>query len=145
MERFITHMFWAYGDLSNLEKICISSFVSQNYSLNLWTYGGISNTPAGVIVRDAREILPEEMVFLNGRGSYASFSDLFRYAVLNKIGGLYADTDVIALQPESTLPENPFLVTEKLQIKKTIKNIVKIKLGLLDQCKIGRASCRERV
>jgi len=108
-------MFWAYGNLSNLEKICCSSFVSQGYELNLWTYGDMSNAPIGVKLKDAREILPEDTLFLNSMGSYAGFSDLFRYAVLNSVGGLYSDTDVIALKPPSILPENPFLVTEKIQ------------------------------
>ncbi len=115
MKNILAHMFWAYGDLSNLERICCTSFHRQGYELNLWTYGKISNAPMGVALRDAREILPEESVFLNAVGSYAGFSDLFRYAVLNTLGGLYADTDVIALKPASALPEVPFLVTERVR------------------------------
>jgi hypothetical protein len=108
-----THMFWAYGDLSNLERLCCASFVSHGYDLNLWSYGHIRNAPPGVVLKDAREILGEEFVFLNAWGSYAGFSDLFRYAVLNKVGGLYADTDVIALEPPRQLPDQAFLCTER--------------------------------
>jgi hypothetical protein len=40
-----THMFWAFGDISKLEIICLRSFLDRQYSLNLWTYGDIANAP----------------------------------------------------------------------------------------------------
>jgi hypothetical protein len=115
------HLFWAYGKLSKLEQLSLISFVKQGYEVNLWTYGDMPNPPKGVLVKDAREILPESNVFLNQRGSYAGFSDLFRYAVITSIGGLYADTDCIALKPASELPNEAFLVTERAGQKKTLK------------------------
>jgi Glycosyltransferase sugar-binding region containing DXD motif len=105
------HMFWAYGDLSNLERLCISSFITKGYIVNLWTYGKISNAPAGVLLKDANKFIPESRIFLNKSNSYVSFSDLFRYKVLNEVGGLYADTDVIALVSPDYFTE-PLLVTE---------------------------------
>jgi hypothetical protein len=107
------HMFWAYGDLSKVERICTSSFLKNGYTLHLWTYGQISNAPIGAIIRDAREVIPENRVFLNREGSYASFADLFRYKVLNELGGIYADTDVVAMTPFANLQKTPFLVTER--------------------------------
>ena len=109
----LTHLFWARGRLSQLEQVCMTSFVRQGYDPQLWTYDGVDNAPAGVRVCDAREILPESALFLNRRGSYAGFSDLFRYTVLHARGGLYSDTDVVALQPPSALPAGPFVVTER--------------------------------
>ena len=106
------HMFWAYGALSQIEKLAVSSFLANGYAVTVWSYDHIPNVPSEAVLRDAREILPESAVFLNRRGSYAGFSDLFRYAVLRQLGGLYADTDVIALQPSSTLSPRPFLVLE---------------------------------
>ncbi len=47
-------------------------------------------------------------------GSYASFSDLFRFALLSKVGGLWADTDVVALAKADDLEDEKFLVTERL-------------------------------
>ena len=98
----LTHLFWARGPLSQLERLCIGSFVRQGYATQLWTYGGLDNAPAGAVLRDARDVLPESALFLNRRGSYAGFSDLFRYTVLHRHGGLYSDTDVVAL-PEAPL------------------------------------------
>lgn len=131
------HLFWAYGKLSKLETLSITSFVKQGYEVNLWTYGDMPNAPKGSIVKDAREILDEKYVFLNQRGSYAGFSDLFRYAVLSSIGGLYSDTDVIALKPASELPTEPFLVTERAGQKKNLKNFIRRLLKLEKQDRIN--------
>jgi hypothetical protein len=59
------HLFWAYGKLSKLEELSLISFVKQGYEVNLWTYGDMPNPPKGVFVKDARDILPENAVFLN--------------------------------------------------------------------------------
>lgn len=107
------HMLWVRGALSQLEALCIASFVSKGYRVRLWTYGGVSNPPHGIDLCDARDVLPEESLFLNQLGSYAGFSDLFRYAVLRQHGGMYADVDVIAIMPADQLPGVPFLVTER--------------------------------
>src|SRR5262249_34151197 len=52
------------------------------------------------------------LFFALPNGSCAPFSDFFRYAVLNAIGGLWADTDVIAAKPLREYSAQPFLVTE---------------------------------
>jgi len=105
------HMLWVFGNLSKIEILCCKSFVKNGYNTILWTYGDITNAPEGVTVKDAREVLPEDKLFLT-KGSYANFSDLFRYAVLQKFGGLWADTDVIAIKPADELPKEKFLVVE---------------------------------
>ncbi len=91
----------------------MNSFRSNGFELNVWTYGDNEISIEGVETRDAREIIPESLLFLNRAGSYAGFSDLFRYAVLCSKGGLYVDTDVVALKPATLLPQGPFLVTER--------------------------------
>lgn len=108
--KFETHMFWAYGGLSNVERLCLNSFVENGFAVSLWTYGQIGNAPEGVRVRDAREVLPEDRVFLYENGSYAGFADLFRYTVLSRFGGLYADTDIVCLTTPDQLGSEPFLV-----------------------------------
>lgn len=110
-----THMFWAYGGFSKMEMICANSFIANSYDLHIWTYGDSTSFPYKAKIMNARDILPESKIFLNRMGSYAGFSDLFRYSVLNKIGGLYADTDVVALKHASLLPTDKFLVTESTQ------------------------------
>lgn len=106
-------MLWVYGNFSNLEKIAASSFIKHGYQLTLWTYGDISNAPAAVTIKSAAEVVPESMYFTLPNGSCAPFSDLFRYAVLSKHGGMWVDTDVVAIQPLKNFSAQPFLVTER--------------------------------
>jgi hypothetical protein len=120
-------MLWVYGAFSKMEKICSNSFVQNKYNLNIWSYGGLDNAPLGAYVRDAREIIPENSIFKGRSGSYAQFSDLFRYAVLCAKGGLWADTDVVCLKA-GLLADRPFLVTERDQTPK-IKKYLKTLLG----------------
>jgi hypothetical protein len=130
--QFQTHMFWAYGNFSNLEKISAKSFLKNGFQLNIWTYGDISNAPSGATIKNAREILPEALFFQIPNGSCAPFSDFFRYAVLNKVGGLWVDTDVIALKPLELMAE-PFLVTERGKVgsvKKLLKEILRRRVAL---------------
>lgn len=110
------HMFWAYGELSKLERLAAISFVANGFRLKLWSYSEISNVPPGVELCDARRIIPESRVFTYHGGSYAGFADVFRYSVLSLEGGLWADTDVICLAPAcavKALGENGFIVTER--------------------------------
>lgn len=91
------HMFWAYGQLSKLEIISINSFLKNDFKLNVWSYDPHLILPTGAQWRDASEIIPENLVFKYKNGSYAGIADLFRYAVLNKLGGMWSDTDVVCL------------------------------------------------
>ncbi|MBC7489894.1 MAG: hypothetical protein H7240_07930 [Glaciimonas sp.] len=121
------HMFWAYGNLSKLEILCAKSFIQSGYDLLFWSYEKINNLPEGAILRDAGEILPEHRVFKYQNGSYAGFADLFRYAVLCKEGGLWADTDVICLLPMNTLQKSSidsFVVMEETEQGQQLNNNV---------------------
>ncbi len=96
--------YWGDGPLTQLERICLSSFVQNGARYNLYAYDEPSGVPEGITVRDASEILPEERVFrypagtLN-EGSLSGFSNLFRYTLLQHNGGWWVDTDVCCLRP----------------------------------------------
>jgi mannosyltransferase OCH1-like enzyme len=98
---------WIGSKLSNVEMLCIYSFLKNGHSFVLWTYDTIENNlPADVIVKDASEIIPREKVFFykntnqfgHGKGSYAGFSDIFRYKLLLEYGGWWTDMDVTCLK-----------------------------------------------
>jgi hypothetical protein len=128
---FATHTFWAAGKLTKIERICLGSLVKNGHNLIVWSYEDLQNLPAGATPGDAREILPESSFFALPNGSCAPFSDYFRYTVLNTAGGLWVDTDVIALRPTSALNwETPFLVTERLPtpfVSGLVKRVLKKK------------------
>ncbi len=94
---------WIGATLSTMERLSIASFLAQGHPFHLYTYGELQNVPAGTTLLDARSILPEAEIFVYtrgiGKGSYAAFSDLFRYAALLDRGGWWVDLDVVALRP----------------------------------------------
>lgn len=99
---------WIDGNLSELELLTIFSFHNNGYRFVLWTYDIHSiNAPKQAILKDANEIIPKEDVFVytnknkfgHGKGSYAGFSDIFRYKLLYERGGIWVDMDVTCLKP----------------------------------------------
>jgi hypothetical protein len=94
---------WIGSSLGPLQTLCIRSFLDHGHEFRLFTYGDVSGVPAGTTRCDASEILPEGEIFRSpegfGAGSYAAFSDLFRYQLLFDRGGWWVDTDVFCLKP----------------------------------------------
>jgi Glycosyltransferase sugar-binding region containing DXD motif len=105
--RFEVNSYWGGGPLTQLELVCLSSFVHNGAQYNLYTHDEPRGVPEGVIVRDASEILPAERIFqypagtLN-EGSLSGFSNLFRYTLLQRLGGWWVDTDVCCLRAFET-------------------------------------------
>ncbi|HUH75690.1 MAG TPA: glycosyltransferase [Chitinophagales bacterium] len=103
----IVHGLWISGNLSSLELLTIHSFLEHGYQFYFWTYENtLQNLPPGVIIKDAGEIIKEEEVFQysyenqfgHGKGSYAGFSDIFRYKLLYEYGGWWTDMDITCLK-----------------------------------------------
>ena len=97
------NFFWE-GVLTNYEVASINSFVNNNFEVNLWTYSqnSFSKISKKVKIKDASEILPINLLgSLNQnfqKANYSSFSNLFRYRLLNVYGGWWFDTDCFCLK-----------------------------------------------
>lgn len=101
---------WVGGDLTWLEKLCLSSFTRKGYEVRLYSYAAV-DVPSGINVHDASEIVPESQVFRNPAPStsYAGFSNVFRYELLAKRPDeVWIDTDVLA--GEVQLPADDYLL-----------------------------------
>ena len=96
-------MLWIGPRLSALERLSIASFQAHGHAVRLFTYGDVEGIPAGVEHHDGREVLPASQVFTHaagfGKGSYAAFSDMFRYKLLLDHGGTWCEADVVCLRP----------------------------------------------
>ncbi len=96
-------MLWVEGRLSRLEKLSMASFLACGHPVELYTYGLDDDPPTGVVVRDATEIVPAAKRFRHGSGmgygSWATFSDVFRFTLLYERGGIWCDTDMVCLKP----------------------------------------------
>lgn len=101
------HMFWHGPPLTRVERLSMLSWMAHGHAVVLHAYAEPAGVPAGVRLADARAILPESALFAHGgTGSYALFADWFRYRLLARHGGLWADTDTVCLQPlEYAQPE----------------------------------------
>lgn len=91
---------WIGAELSVMERLSIASFMANGHQFHLFVYSHVKNIPAGTIVRDGEEILPASSIFrYRDNGSYAGFSNFFRYELLWKNGGWWVDLDTICLRP----------------------------------------------
>jgi len=102
------NLFWDNQPLSKLEYLCLKSYIRYFDIVNVFTY----NTQLfkeinynKLNVYDANDILPQaDKFYYGGNGdcpdkSVVGFSDLFRYMLLYKVGGWYADFDTVCLKP----------------------------------------------
>ncbi|MGE0626528.1 MAG: glycosyltransferase [Hyphomicrobiaceae bacterium] len=90
-------LLWVEGPLSAVERLSLSSYLANGHPVHLYHYGAVTGVPKGVMLLDAREIVPEARL-TQARGVWGIFSDLFRYALLLKRGGIWSDTDVVLLK-----------------------------------------------
>ena len=95
----IIQTLWIGDRLSKMELVCLNSYLKNDHEVHLYTYSEIENVPSGVIVKDGREILPEDMIFIyKDHKSYSGFSNYFRYKLLYDKGGYWTDTDIVCLK-----------------------------------------------
>ena len=108
------NFFWCGDNLGDMEKACLHSFVFHNFEVNLWSFNKEFEVE-GCNSRDADEIIPGLRVdtLVNNQRSLDStpqgvlhaklavISDIFRYNVLNKVGGWYCDVDVFCLRDQA--------------------------------------------
>lgn len=91
---------WIGSRLSTMERLSITSFLTNGHRFHLYAYDSIAGLPAGVTIMDANQILPQSRVFrYSGSGSFAGFSNFFRYKLLLDRGGWWVDVDTICLRP----------------------------------------------
>ncbi len=96
--------FWS-GRLPGLVAASLASFPACGAALTLYSYDADLAAPAGVAVRDAREICPDPGLMaryrVGGAPSPATFADRFRYEMLARTDACWVDADIVALRPEA--------------------------------------------
>lgn len=102
MSKPIIQSLWIGDKLSQVEKLCISSYIYHGHEFHLYCFNDIEGVPDGCIIKDASEILPREEVFTYnvgpGKGSYSAFSNYFRYKLLDLKGNWWTDTDIVCIK-----------------------------------------------
>jgi len=91
---------WIGQRLPGLLRECLASFVRLGMPYHLYIYDPVDNIPPGIEIKDAHEIVHRSRIFrYHGTGSYAGFSNLFRYMLLFSKSGYWVDTDVMLIKP----------------------------------------------
>jgi hypothetical protein len=93
-----------------VERACLKSVLRQGHRLALYCYAQPAGVPAGVELRDAAEILPENRIIRHKSGSVALFANWFRYELQRRRLGTWLDTDAYLLKPLES--ERPYLYGE---------------------------------
>lgn len=92
-------MLWIGSRLTAVERACMRSVIAQDHRLTLYAYDEIAGLPEGVALVDAREVLPRETLIAHRSGSYALFSDRFRFELQRQCKGVWLDADVYLIAP----------------------------------------------
>src|ERR1041385_9173716 len=91
---------WIGPKLSTMERLSIVSFLANDHPFHLYVYDDVRGIPDGVEVRDAREILPQSMIFqYSEHKTFAGFANYFRYKLLLDRGGWWSDVDSVCIRP----------------------------------------------
>ena len=94
----IIQSLWIGSDLSKMEQLSIKSFIDHGHTYHLYTYDKVGGIPEGVVVKDGNEILDRSEIFRYKNGSISAFSNIFRFVLLYKKGGYWADTDLVCVK-----------------------------------------------
>ncbi|MCR6652792.1 MAG: hypothetical protein NVV73_15500 [Cellvibrionaceae bacterium] len=106
----VIHALWVGNKLGDISRCCLKSFLLRGHRVHLHAYEEIQDVPEGVtLVEGSKIISRDEIVKHRKTASYALFSDLFRYRLLEKEEGIYVDCDVYCLSPLQ-LPESGYLL-----------------------------------
>ena len=125
------HGLWIGTRLSAAELLTIKSFLACGHEFHLWAYDRLETPlPEACVLHDASAIIPRDQVFCysasnqfgHGKGSYAGFSDIFRYKLLYEYGGWWTDMDVSCLRPLDIEDAYVFRTHQQLRL---VGNIMK--------------------
>ena len=124
----IIQSLWIGNKLTKMEQLSIKSFLQNGYTYHLYTYNNVKNVPTGTIIKDGNEIISKHQIFTYQNGSYAAFSNLFRFTLLYQKGGYWADTDLICIKPFNFTREYVFVSEPSKDYKKSLPTSCLIKL-----------------
>ena len=110
--------FWHGEPLNAYQLLCLRSFAVHGHRVELYSYDPSLAVPDWVERKDASQILPPERVLRyrsgTGPGSFAVHTNLFRYALLHRRGGWWADLDLLLLRGDLSQDEIFFAASGQL-------------------------------
>jgi hypothetical protein len=93
----IVRSVWFGSVFTNIQKLCINSYLSKGHEFHLYTLWPVAGTPEGTVVKDANEFMTQRDI--SNFPSNSQASDYFRVLMIMKEGGWYVDLDTVCLRP----------------------------------------------
>lgn len=122
---------WIGDRLDKMGQLTLKSFIDHGHNVVLWLYDkNCKNIPQGTVLKDAGEIIEPSKVFsYKGNGdcrfnSYGGFSDIFRYYLLQEVGGWYCDMDVTCFKNFEDISKSKYVIRPH-KSQKYVANIIK--------------------
>lgn len=116
---------WHGARIGAYQWLCLKSFADRGHRVEVFTYDRDADFPPWLHVRDAREILPEDRVLRPlADGKVGIHANLFRYALLERLGGWWIDPDVMLMQKD--LPDGDIYVAAPDAFRRTPVAVLKI-------------------
>jgi hypothetical protein len=94
--------FWHGGPIGPYQLLCLRSFVDRGHRVEIFSFEPIAELPDWLVREDAADIVPSTRVlrYLPDQRRFAIHADLFRHALLHRLGGWWIDPDVVLLRTE---------------------------------------------
>jgi len=94
--------FWHGGPIGPYQLLCLRSFVDRGHRVEVFSFEPIPELPDWLVRKEAEDIVPSSRVlrYLPEQRRFAIHADLFRHAVLHRLGGWWIDPDVVLLRTE---------------------------------------------
>lgn len=93
----IVRSVWFGSVFTNIQKLCINSYLNKGHEFHLYTLQPVIGTPEGTVVKDANEFMTRKDIVNFPCNTQAA--DYFRVLMIIKEGGWYVDLDTVCLQP----------------------------------------------
>jgi hypothetical protein len=94
--------FWGGRGMNAYQLLCLKSFVDRGHRVEVFSYESHTELPRWLRMKDAAEIIAPDRVmrYLPEQESFVIDADLFRFALLHKLGGWWIDPDVVLVSEE---------------------------------------------
>jgi hypothetical protein len=124
--------FWHGRPLGPYQLMGMRSFVDRGHRVELFTYDPAIAVPEWIVRRDANEIWPTDRILAyrndDRSGSFALHANLFRYAMLHRLGGWWIDQDVVLLR-EALPAQDIFFSLETVDPMTATNSVMKFPAG----------------
>ena len=112
----VVNTLWIGDTLNELSRLAIKSWINLGYKVHLWIYDPVNDpllNNENIILKDANEIHPLNVGDCV-KQDILPFSDLWRYKLLYKFGGIWLDADMVLLQ---RINEDEIIISSEYTMK----------------------------